>query len=207
MPFFHHAFDGNLKRLFVYALRGRIILTGLLCLLVLSGCQSQQLPVLYTAEKGLHLSLPLIQGWNEGHKVYYVTTDVSDFDMAQRLGVNYAPRLKDAVPAYPKPPGLKTVLERIYVFPKGEQGSILPSSPEPLGPGSQDTHYSPLWLLYEVNWQPDALQQLLTSEEQLLAAEEAGKLQITRTAVVANCPVVKDAAGHSLGTLKNPQVQ
>ncbi len=177
----------------------RAAITALAAFTMLVGCQNE-LPKIITADKGHRIVLPLVQGWHEGSKVYYLTTDVSDYGMAQKLGVNFVPRLLDGLPSYPKPPGLKTVLERIYVFPDGEQGSILPSTPKPLGAGNQDVHYSPLWLLYEVQWQPEAIPVLLTSEEDLLAAEDAGKLLIERTNIIVNCPVVQDDSGHSLGT-------
>ncbi|WP_250655392.1 hypothetical protein [Alkalimarinus coralli] len=35
------------------------------------------------------------------------------------MGAKYAPMLYDAIPRYPKPPQVKTILERVYAFPKG----------------------------------------------------------------------------------------
>ena len=88
------------------------------------------------------VSLPLLHGWHDDKEVLYITTDVSDQAVAKAKNANYAPRLRDAVPIYPKPPQVKTVLERVYAFPKGEQSkSVFASVPEPLGYESQDTHY------------------------------------------------------------------
>ncbi|MCG8613552.1 MAG: hypothetical protein MI864_23825 [Pseudomonadales bacterium] len=146
------------------------------------------------------ITLPLVKGWYEGSEVYYVTTDISEPKMAKAMNANYVPRLANAVPPNPKPPQLRTVVERIYRFPNGEQANVLPSIPFPLGPDSTDTQYSPLWLLYEVTWKDSARQRLLTSEEAVLAAADSGLVDIYRTTVIVNCPVVKLAkTGASLG--------
>ena len=140
-----------------------------------------------TAERA---TLNLQTGWYNGFAVYYVTTDVSDAAMARKMGANYTPRLLDAIPSYPKPPHTKTILERVYIFPAAEQGNVLASIPTPLGPDSVDLNYSPIWLLYSVNWLDKTKQTTLRSEEAILLAEEQGWLEINRTDVVVNCPVV-----------------
>jgi len=135
--------------------------------------------------------LPLLKGWHDGRAVYYVTTDASDKDIAQQMGANYAPRLSDAVPNYPKPPRVKTILERVYAFPNGEQGNtVFASAPTPLGYRSEDTSYSPIWLMYIVEWIAKDQVIELRSEQDIFKAEAKGWLAITRTDVVINCPVV-----------------
>ncbi len=137
------------------------------------------------------VSLPLLKGWHDGQAMYYVTTDVSDKELAQKMGVNYAPRLADAVPTYPKPPRVKTILERVYAFPNGEQqNTVFASVPTPIGYKSDDINYSPIWLMYIVEWlQKDHVIEL-RSEGDIFEAEAKGWLKITRTDVVINCPVV-----------------
>jgi hypothetical protein len=137
------------------------------------------------------MSLPLLHGWHDDKDVLYITTDVSDRAIAKAKQANYVPRLRDAVPNYPKPPQVKTVLERVYAFPNGEQSkSVFASAPQPLGYLSEDRHYSPLWLMYVVVWKDPIQAQELTSEEAILSAEDQGLVTITRTDVVLNCPVV-----------------
>lgn len=160
-------------------------------LVLLSGCAS---PV----SKGT-IVFPLLKAWYEDRDVYYITTDVSDPEMAHMMGANYAPRLVQAVPNYPKPPGQRTILERVYAFPGGEQANnVFASIPEPLGPFSQDSSYSPIWLMYMVSWVDPALRRELRSENAILDAEEAGLVKIERSNIVANCPIVKLDTGPSL---------
>jgi len=169
-----------------------------LCLF-LTACATTQEPTQAS------ISLPIIGGWFEGQKVYYLTTDISEINRAKAMGANYAPRLKDAILPRPKPPGIKSAVERVYVFPNGEQGSVLPSSPTPLGHTSKDKSYSPIWQLYEVNYitQPS---EVLKSEESLFKAEDKGLINIRRTEVVVNCPVVM-TGNESLGLSQHRQPQ
>ncbi|WP_231886169.1 DUF7482 domain-containing protein [Marinomonas atlantica] len=139
---------------------------------------------------GLQYSLPLQQAWFEGETVFYVTTDVSDQAMAEKMGANYAPRLRDAIPNYPKPPRQKTVIERVYGFPNGEQRNVFPSAPTPTGFQSTDTAYSPIWLMYAVKWVDPKNAYELTSEDAVLDADAKGLVNIERTNIVVNCPVV-----------------
>jgi hypothetical protein len=157
--------------------------------LLLSACS--------TVSKPQQVSFPLLQAWHEGVKVAYITTDVSHRDVAKEMNANYAPRLRDAVPNYPKPPQVKTVLERVYVFPNKEQANnVFASAPSPLGYLSEDRHYSPLWIMYVVKWIDPIQTRELTSEEAIFVAEDEGLVTIERTDVVINCPVIPFAVNH-----------
>jgi hypothetical protein len=146
--------------------------------------------------------MPVSTGWYDGERVYYITTDITDPPMAVAAGVNLAARMRDAIPADPKPPGQKDVLERVYKFPNGEQDAVFASSPNPLGPHSQDGQYSPLWILYVVRTVATGKIEPLTSEEAVLAAADAGKVTVTRTAIVINCPIVGTEHGGLLPGMK-----
>jgi hypothetical protein len=155
----------------------------------LVACSSQSIQS--GSDQNNTLSIPLLHGWHDNKEVLYITTDVSDQAVAKAKNANYAPRLRDAVPQYPKPPQIKTVLERVYAFPNQEQTwSVFASVPEPLGYESQNTHYSPLWLMYVVVWKDPSKAKELTSEEAIFTAEDQGLVTIERTDIVLNCPVI-----------------
>jgi len=170
-------------------------LSGCLAVFALTGCASLSQP---TDVSTPAITLPLIPAWYEDRKLYYISTDAWPRRAALDKGVNYAPRLRDSLPPRPKPPDLKTVLERIYTFPNGEQASVVPSAPEPIGADSTNRPYSPLWLLYEVTWKEPAQRRELTSESALFDAERQGWITITATEMVVNCPIVADAEGNRL---------
>lgn len=141
------------------------------------------------------VQLPMIAGWYENERVHYVTTDVSDRQMAEKLGANFVPRLALAVPEVPATPGRRSVLERIYLFTNFTQGNIVPSAPSPVGPGSSDKSYSPLWRVVQVTWLSGATPSELRAEEAVLVAEGKGWVRLNMTDIVVNCPVVHSASG------------
>ncbi len=133
---------------------------------------------------GQEVTLPLKEAWFEGQIVHYVSTDISDAAIARKQGINHVPALADT---------LKTggPVERAYKFPNDEQATVLPSIPRPVGGGNVDASYSPLWVLVMVRWKPGVTPHLLKSEEAVLAAQEKGEVELTRTKIVANWPVVR----------------
>ena len=162
---------------------------------MLMGCST---PTAKPAGNALRISMPASAGWYADQRVFYITPDISDAGMGQMTGANFAPRLRDAVPSYPKAPGTLTVLERVYKFPGGEQDAVFASAPAPIGPQSHDTAYSPLWLLFAVKWSATATTRVLTKEAAILTAQENAELSIERTNIVINCPIVATASGEHL---------
>jgi hypothetical protein len=143
----------------------------------------------------MEIVLKLQRAWVDGKRVDYVTTDISDAGMAAQNGVNYVPRLADTLPGE----GRKSVVERVYKFPKGEQISVFQSGPSPVGGANTDKSYSPLWRLVMVTWlKPERVREL-KSEEELLSAEDRGEVSLRITSIVANCPIVRAADGGALG--------
>lgn len=138
--------------------------------------------------------LPLNRAWVDGQKVDYVTTDISDAAMAQMIGVNFVPRLAEAITFG----SARSILARVYKFTAGEQISIFQSAPNPTGAANSDRSYSPLWRLVQVRWLKQDKIRELNSEEALLAAEEAGELALQVTDIVVNCPVTRGADGQTL---------
>jgi len=138
--------------------------------------------------------LQLNRAWFDGHRVEYVTTDISDVTLARQSGANYVPRLVDALPAT----GHTSLVERVYKFPKGEQIGIFQSAPVPAGATNTDKNYSPLWRLVMVTWlKPNSIREL-KSEEEVLAAQDKGEVSLKVTNIVANCPITRSADGSRL---------
>ena len=158
--------------------------------LLLSGCASPGNPTPIAADSA-EIALPLVPGWHAGQRVWYITTDISDPAMAAQGGANLVPRLAHTLPPQPRDPSRPGSVERIYKFADASQPSVLPSAPQPLGGANRNAAYSPLWQLVMVRWQPGQPRTELRSEEELLAAEEAGRITLQPTAIVVNCPVVQ----------------
>jgi hypothetical protein len=141
--------------------------------------------------------LPLVVGWYDGQEVLYLTTDVSDKQAALDMGVNYVPRLANAINSSPGS------VDDIFAVTNFTQGNIIPSAPLPTGPGNLDPEYSPLWQVSTVTWNPGVTPYLLRSESEVMAAAASGLVTIAQTNIVVNCPVIYTPQG---GLLPNAKV-
>jgi hypothetical protein len=144
------------------------------------------------------VSLPLNVAWMDGHKVEYVTTDISDKVMAQAMGVNYVPRLADALPLQ----GDRSLAERVYKFADDSQDTVFQSAPSPTGPNNMDRNYSPLWRLVNVRRVRAILTKVLVSEEEIFRAVDANEVALEITNIVINCPITRSVDGLPLAGVK-----
>lgn len=142
------------------------------------------------------IEIPVIDAYHRGEKVWFIHTSASSETMAGRLTqmVDYptlhVPKLNEIVDI--------DALGAIYVFkngvdrsdadpwgggPFGFQIDILDSVPD-------DQAYTPLRRPHVVSWTEDADARVLRSTEELMAARDAGELEIMPTDVVVTAPVV-----------------
>jgi len=133
--------------------------------------------------------LPLVRGFADGNEVFYITTEVSDKNLA-----NYLSNLTNSRVAYT--PALKYApaqsLANIYEFTNGIKGSG-PEGFQPNVADSQpgDNDYSPLWKVNLVTWNNGITPRELTSEADILNALEKKELTIKPTDIIVNCPFVQ----------------
>ena len=141
----------------------------------------------------LPVTLPLTRGFVNGNEVFYISTEASDADLADHLTsltgsrVVFAPSLGRTPPAS---------LANIYAFENGIEGSG-PLGFQPNVADSQpgDEQYSPLWRINLVKWSEGVTPAELKSEQEILAAQQEGMLEITPTTMVVNCPFVQWEGG------------
>ncbi|MCX6082630.1 MAG: hypothetical protein NTW32_24140 [Chloroflexi bacterium] len=132
--------------------------------------------------------LPAGMAFEGGKVVYFIHTEASDADIADKLTgmmkspVLYVPSLAD-VP--------KSALANVYVFTNGSAGN------GPLGfqsdvfdnpPGTPG--YSPLRWLNTVTWSTPTESFEIKSANDILSAQSAGKLIVTQPGVVINMPFI-----------------
>ncbi|MEQ1686614.1 MAG: hypothetical protein ABL916_23425 [Burkholderiaceae bacterium] len=144
------------------------------------------------------MTLPLLAGWYDGEEVFYITTDVSDAEVALAKGANFVPRLAEALPAVKQSAPQASSVDKVYGVANFAQGSVFASAPSPVGALNRDRVYSPLWQLVTVTWLDGQTPRTLRSEEQVLDAAEKGQVRLGVTRVVLNCPILQRATGSSL---------
>lgn len=157
------------------------LLVGVVLVIILTGCASK-------ADEMPTAALPAGKAYAEGKEIFFVHTETSDADVAELLTnmmdspVLYAPGLADTP---------ETALAEVYVFENGLEGK------GPLGyqadvfdnpPGEEG--YSPLRRLNVVSWADPGQARLLTSGQEIIAAEAAGEVSIHQPGVVINMPFV-----------------
>jgi hypothetical protein len=133
---------------------------------------------------------PVVTGWAHGEEVEYLLQEVSDPEVADLMrdvtgfDVQVVEELAEA-PA--------SSLATLYLFMNGVEG------PNPFGFQMNvldstlgDPGYSPLWRHTFVTWKPGVEPRELTSEEEILDAEEAGEVTLERSDLVINCPVLPE---------------
>ena len=139
------------------------------------------------------VTLPLRQGYVNGHNVFYITTEASDKDLAALMTnwtgsrVAYAPSLANTPPS---------ASSNIYAFKNGIKGSG-PLGFQPNVADSQPgvSRYSPLWRINLVQWKNGTTPIELKSEQEILKAVQDGKVTIEPTQMVVNCPFVQWEGG------------
>jgi hypothetical protein len=123
------------------------------------------------------VTLRLHRAVHDGASVYFIQTDTSDAEFAREQRLVHAPRIASLAGA-----GLTGDL---YLL-EGDQPAVVSSEP-----GRRD--YTPAWRVHRVSFSREARR--LRSVADVRAAERAGQIQIAKTDVVMNAPIVKWSSG------------
>jgi len=176
----------------------RIIL-GMVVLLAIVGCTNIQKVTDFNLE--YVEQIPIIDGYYEGNKVWFIHPDVSNPDMAEKLTrmINYQTLY---VPKHAEVVDIEK-LAKLYVFSNGvDQKDTEPWGGGPFGfqidifdaiPGDKD--YTALRRPHVVTWNDDARPRILKTEQDLLDAEAANELSIEAADFVVNVPIVRWPGG------------
>jgi plastocyanin len=120
-------------------------------------------------------------GYYDDHAVHYLSTDTSSRAEARSEHINYAPSLATSL-RYTQP---------IYLVTNGafvSHGAVFGSQP-----GESD--YTPLWHEVKVTWKVPGAAVALGSDTQIAQLVKAGKVTLTTTDVVLNCPIITPSSG------------
>lgn len=137
------------------------------------------------------ITIPMIDGYYNDKKVFFIHTEVSDRGMAEMMTkmINFPTLHVSKLTS-------EEDTAKVYVFTNGIPGSgrygggpfmfqidIFDSVPGEEG-------YSQFRVPYLVTWNDDAKPRILTSEKDLLQAEANGELTIQKTDNVVNAPII-----------------
>jgi len=139
------------------------------------------------------ITIPMIDGYYNGEKVFFVHTEASDKEMAEMMTmmINF-PTLHFSELNNISP----EEMAKIYVFTNGIHGS------GPYGGGPfrfqidvfnsipDQMEYSQFRVPHLVTWSDNSTPRILTSVDEVLEAETNGELTIQKTANVVNVPMI-----------------
>jgi len=145
--------------------------------------------VLKLTRASVPATIPLHQGYYDGESVHFMITDASDSKHAETITENQGWKVELA-PLLANAPD--EALSTTYMFKNGVkgdgvhgfQGEVFTSTP------AQPDIYSALTSHIHVMWTDDATPSVLTSEEEILSAEEAGSVTLESLDVVINMPQI-----------------
>ena len=139
------------------------------------------------------ITIPMIDGYYNGERVFFVHTEVSDKAMAEMMTwmINFPTLHTSELKNIPEDD-----MSKVYVFTNGIAGS------GPYGGGPfmfqidvfdsipGQTGYSQFRVPHLVTWNDDSTPRVLTSIEEILEAESNGELTIQKTDNVVNAPMI-----------------
>lgn len=152
------------------------------------------------------VSLPLQIGFFDNQTALYITPEVgvdpsagaSTIATAKQIAVafnaNFIPTNFASLPGSP-------AVDDIFVFTNFAQGNVLASAPQPAGPTNSNTDYTPLWQVNLVTW-VQGTPQKLTSQANIVAAEQQGLVTIQKTRIIVECSVIFTPRGGLLPDAK-----
>jgi len=146
-------------------------------------------PRLLLSRTSVPAVIPMHKGIYEGEALMYIITDGSDAEYADKITQSQGWRVEHA-PAMGEPP--ESVLQQVYVFKNGVEGDGLYGyQDEVFSSTPADSMYSALSEVIEVTWKPGQNRILFENVDDILRAEDGGRIDFERpNNVILNAPQV-----------------
>ena len=149
--------------------------------------------VLRLSNANIEIDIPMMKGYENGSEIFFIATDSSDNETATQITnqtgfrVNFAPLLAETP---------ENATGKGYIFENGVEGEgplgfqlpVINARPVQEG-------YSPLLQINRVTWNEGAQPTELRSEQDIIAASDAGQLSIEATDIIVNHPAVQWEGG------------
>ena len=144
-------------------------------------------PSLQLSKTNVPATIPMHKGIFNSSSVFYIVTDSSDQDLAKVITDKQEWKVELAPPLANTP---ETALQEIFVFTNGVTGDgiygyqseVFSSTP------AQESEYSPLSSVIEVTWKKGQNKIIFESAEDILEANEGGRIEFKETGNVINTP-------------------
>jgi len=146
-------------------------------------------PLSLLARTNVPATIPMHKGIYEGNQVLYIITDGSDEDYTKTLSEKQEWNVELSTVLSNAP---EESLQKIFVFKNGIKGNgiygyqdeVFSSTP------SQESQYSALNSVIEVTWKNGQKEIVFESSNDIIAANESGRIEFNETGIVLNTPQI-----------------
>jgi hypothetical protein len=156
-----------------------IVLTGALSLTAIALAVSAYATGPMMMGSSHTIQQPAFQGYYDGHKDTYLSTDLSNQAEAKAMHINYSASI-----------GKVKGLPEIYLV----QGRAAAGQIAIFGSQPGEPDYSPLWTETILTWKPGSKPVLITSDNEINKLEKTSGLSERPGNAVLNCPIIKIGA-------------
>ena len=146
-------------------------------------------PSLLLSRTNVPATIPMHKGIYEGNQTLYIITDSSDEDYAKTLSEKqgWNVELATAIGNIPE-----DAFQKLFIFKNGIKGDgiygfqdeVFSSTP------SQESQYSALSSVIEVKWKIGQNEIIFESADDVIAAEEGGRVEFNETGIILNTPQI-----------------
>ncbi len=146
-------------------------------------------PSLLLSKPNVPAIIPMHKGIFNSSSVFFIITDSSDQELAKVITEKQDWKVELAPPIANTP---ETALQQMFVFTNGISGEgiygyqneVFSSTP------TQESEYSPLSSVVEVEWKKGQNKKIFESAEEILEAKEGGRIDFKETDIVINTPQI-----------------
>ncbi len=135
------------------------------------------------------IDIPLAKGYENGHEIFFIATDVSDQKTADQITkmINFTVNVAPVLSQTPDSARGQAFVFTNGVPGKGPNGFQIPV----LNAKPGDEGYSPLVQINMVTWKNESSVKELKSVQEIMTAQQSGQLSLDKTNIIANHPAVK----------------
>lgn len=140
------------------------------------------------SKTNIPVQIPMHKGIFNSNSTFYIITDSSDKDLAEKITEKQGWKVELAPPLSNTP---ETALQKIFVFTNGVAGDgIYGYQPNVFSSTPSQLEYSPLSSVVEVEWKKGQNKTIFESAEEILKAKEGGRINFKETGIVINTPQI-----------------
>ena len=146
-------------------------------------------PTLKLTRSNVEATIPLHMGFYGNETLHYIVTDTNDQEYSEKITQKQGWRVELAPPLENVP---EDALGKVYLFTNGVGGDgihgyqheVFSSTP------AQTEEYSALRSVTTVSWKMGQNPEVFDSEEEILTAEEGGRVEFKKTKAILNMPQI-----------------